>query len=216
MRQMTVCVVVVLGVLLAADARAQDDQPAPPGGHRVRHARLPVRASARRRSASAATGCSRGPTATGTASSTDQLTLGQKDFNAPGFAADVGLRGRPPRRRRRRRRLQPVDETESEYRDFVDNNRLPITQTTRLRTIGHHRQRQVRAGRARARGEPAGLGAAAHRALRGRRRRRSALRSRAVRRLHRLPGQLGLPAARSRRRAGRRWRRRSRAWTSGC
>ena len=65
----------------------------------------------------------------------DQLTLGQKDFNAPGFAADVSL----PISRRAETVIGfdfNQSKTESEYRDFVDNNRLPINQTTRLQTLG--------------------------------------------------------------------------------
>ena len=64
---------------------------------------------------------------------TRELSLDKKDFNAPGFAADVGL---PIGRRAEA--VVGVDfnqtTTGSEYRNFVDNNRLPITQTTRLRT----------------------------------------------------------------------------------
>lgn len=65
---------------------------------------------------------------------TDHLTLKQKDFNAPGFGFDVNV---PVTSRvdvqfafdiSRSRKL-------SEYRDFVDNNRLPIEQTTTLREV---------------------------------------------------------------------------------
>jgi opacity protein-like surface antigen len=65
---------------------------------------------------------------------TDQLTLGRKDFNAPG----VGVDGNIPLTPRldvqvsfdfsRSSRL-------SEYRDWLDNNRLPIEQTTSLREM---------------------------------------------------------------------------------
>jgi hypothetical protein len=63
---------------------------------------------------------------------TDQLTVDRKDFNAPGVAADLGFIIAP--------RIDAVfgvefNQTEkvSEYRRFVDNNRLPINQTTELR-----------------------------------------------------------------------------------
>jgi len=65
---------------------------------------------------------------------TDQLTLERKDFNAPG----IGVDGNIPLTRRidvqisfdfsRSNRL-------SEYRDWLDNNRLPIEQTTSLNEI---------------------------------------------------------------------------------
>ena len=62
----------------------------------------------------------------------DQLTLDKKDFNSPAFATDVAVMLTP--------RLDVVGGFEfsqasrpSEYRDLVDNNRLPIEQTTRLR-----------------------------------------------------------------------------------
>ena len=64
---------------------------------------------------------------------TDQLTLESADFNAPGVGIDVGV---------------PLNErieiqfafdfnrssTPSEYRHYVDNNRLPIEQVTTLRS----------------------------------------------------------------------------------
>ena len=63
---------------------------------------------------------------------TDQLTVEPKDFNAPGIAGDVGFSVTP--------RVDAVLGVEfsqaqkpSEYRRLVDNNRLPINQTTRLR-----------------------------------------------------------------------------------
>ena len=63
---------------------------------------------------------------------TDQLTVETKDFNAPAIAADLGFVVTP--------RIDAVAGMEfsqakkvSEYRRFVDNNRLPINQTTRLR-----------------------------------------------------------------------------------
>jgi len=63
---------------------------------------------------------------------TDQLTLESRDFNAPAFGTDVGITIAP--------RLDLVigfdysqSTTKSEYRRFVDNNRLPIEQRTLLR-----------------------------------------------------------------------------------
>lgn len=65
---------------------------------------------------------------------TDQLTINHKDFNAPGFAADVGISITP-----KAEAVIGVEfsnaSTASEYRRFVDNNRLPIQQNTRLRTV---------------------------------------------------------------------------------
>lgn len=64
----------------------------------------------------------------------DQLTVSRKDFNAPAmiFEVDVPVKGR----------LSAVAGFEfngssknSEYRNFLDNNRLPITQTTALREL---------------------------------------------------------------------------------
>jgi len=64
----------------------------------------------------------------------DQLTITRTDFNAPGIAANVGF-GMSPR-------VDAVFDVEftqstagSEYRNFVDNNRQPITQTTRLSQV---------------------------------------------------------------------------------
>jgi hypothetical protein len=64
---------------------------------------------------------------------TKQLTLEKDDFNAPAFAADVAFSVSS--------RLQVEGglevtrlERASEYRDFVDNNLLPIAQTTALNT----------------------------------------------------------------------------------
>jgi hypothetical protein len=63
---------------------------------------------------------------------TDQLTLERKNFNGPGIGTDVGLTLKP--------RLDLMigfdysqSTTASEYRRYVDNNRLPIEQTTQLR-----------------------------------------------------------------------------------
>lgn len=62
---------------------------------------------------------------------TDQLTLQRSDFNAPGFAVDVGISVTD-----RVEAVVGVDvsrmSASSEYRRFVDNNRQPINQTTRL------------------------------------------------------------------------------------
>jgi hypothetical protein len=65
---------------------------------------------------------------------TNHLTLNQKDFNAPGFGLDVSVPVTP------RIDVQFAfdisrSSTLSEYRDFVDNNRLPIEQTTTLREV---------------------------------------------------------------------------------
>ena len=63
---------------------------------------------------------------------TDQLTLENGDFNAPAVTFELGFLVTP-----RLDIVAGVDissaSTTSEYRDFVDNNRLPITQSTRLR-----------------------------------------------------------------------------------
>jgi hypothetical protein len=62
---------------------------------------------------------------------TDQLTLQRNDFNAPGFAVDVGISVTD-----RLEAVVGVDvsrmSASSEYRRFVDNNRQPINQTTQL------------------------------------------------------------------------------------
>jgi hypothetical protein len=62
---------------------------------------------------------------------TDQLTIEDGAFSAPAITFEVGFLVTP--------RLDIVagfdlsgSSTRSEYRDFVDNNRLPITQTTEL------------------------------------------------------------------------------------
>ncbi len=65
---------------------------------------------------------------------TEQLTLDKSDFNAPGIGADLTLA------------LTPRVDTQigfswnrtsapSEYRDFVDNDFLPIEQSTSLKTV---------------------------------------------------------------------------------
>ena len=133
MRQARVCVIVVIGLFVAAEARAQDTRPAP-------QAPAPDFGSpdfyfGKPRGSVGF----RGNWLFSRANSdwysfvSDQLTLGKKDFNAPGFAADVGFAVS-----RRADVVAAVEfnqaKTDSEYRDFVDNNRLPINQTTRLRT----------------------------------------------------------------------------------
>lgn len=62
----------------------------------------------------------------------EHLTIDRKDFNAPSIGVDVEVAITP--------RVSAVGgfdfsqtTTASEYRDFLDNQRLPITQTTRLR-----------------------------------------------------------------------------------
>lgn len=64
----------------------------------------------------------------------DQFTIDSGDFSAPGIAVDVGFAVAP--------RADAVFGFEysgksrvSEYRDFVDNNRLPITQESSLRQV---------------------------------------------------------------------------------
>jgi hypothetical protein len=65
---------------------------------------------------------------------TDHLTIESEDFNAPGIGVDVAVAVTP--------RLDVqfgLDfsraQVVSEYRDFVDNDRLPISQVTRLREL---------------------------------------------------------------------------------
>lgn len=65
---------------------------------------------------------------------TRHLTLEPDDFDAAGIGVDVGVAVTP------RVEVQfgldySSAATPSEYRDFVDNNRLPISQTTRLREV---------------------------------------------------------------------------------
>jgi len=63
---------------------------------------------------------------------TEQLTVERGDFNGPELAFDVGFTVKP-----RVDIVAGVDvsnaSTSSEYRNFVDNNRLPIEQKTELR-----------------------------------------------------------------------------------
>jgi hypothetical protein len=64
----------------------------------------------------------------------EHLTLERKDFNAPAFGIDVDLSVTP-----RASAVIGFDfsktSKDSEYRDFVDNQRLPITQTTSLQEM---------------------------------------------------------------------------------
>jgi hypothetical protein len=64
----------------------------------------------------------------------DQLTIERRDFNAPGIAGNIGF---PVSRR-----IDAVFDVEftrssidSQYRNFVDNNRQPINQTTKLSQV---------------------------------------------------------------------------------
>jgi len=63
-----------------------------------------------------------------------QLTVDRKDFNAPSLGLDLDLQVTP-----RVTAMAGLDfsrsTTASEYRNFVDNNRLPIEQTTELREV---------------------------------------------------------------------------------
>lgn len=65
---------------------------------------------------------------------TDQLTLDIKDFNAPALGGEVGIAIGS-----RLEALAGVElsksSTSSEYRRFVDNNNLPITQETSLQNV---------------------------------------------------------------------------------
>jgi opacity protein-like surface antigen len=65
----------------------------------------------------------------------DQLTVDGGDFNAPAMGGEVGVSITP--------RLDAVagvdtsrSQTSSEYRDFIGSDALPISQTTKLRTVG--------------------------------------------------------------------------------
>ena len=65
---------------------------------------------------------------------TDLLTVESQDFNAPGFGLDFNV---PVTSRIEAQASFDFSRssTLSEYRDFVDNNRLPIQQTTSLREL---------------------------------------------------------------------------------
>jgi hypothetical protein len=65
---------------------------------------------------------------------TDQLTIEDSDFNGPAFGAEVGIAVSS--------RIEVVggvevskSQTPSEYRAFVDNNNLPITQETEVQNV---------------------------------------------------------------------------------
>lgn len=64
----------------------------------------------------------------------NQLTIDERDFDAPAIGADLAIAVHP--------RVDAVfgidfsrTQTASEYRDYVDSNRLPITQDTRLTQV---------------------------------------------------------------------------------
>ena len=65
---------------------------------------------------------------------TDQLTIDGGDFNAPAVGGEIGIVITP-----RLEALAGIEmnssRTPSEYRRFVDNNNLPITQETKLKTV---------------------------------------------------------------------------------
>lgn len=65
---------------------------------------------------------------------TNLLTLNHRDFNAPGFGLDVNV---PLTSRVDVQVAFDISRSQklSEYRDLVDNNRLPIEQTTTLREV---------------------------------------------------------------------------------
>jgi len=65
---------------------------------------------------------------------TNQLTVEPADFNAPGIGFDAGF-AITPRVEAQFGLDFSSSQVTSEYRNFVDNNRLPITQETRLREV---------------------------------------------------------------------------------
>jgi len=65
---------------------------------------------------------------------TNQLTVDPADFNAPGIGFDAGF-AITPRVEAQFGLDFSSSQVTSEYRNFVDNNRLPITQETRLREV---------------------------------------------------------------------------------
>lgn len=65
---------------------------------------------------------------------TDELTLSRKDFNAPTFGTDVSILVAPHVDAVFSLDVSQAKAT-SEYRRLVDNNRMPITQDTRLRQL---------------------------------------------------------------------------------
>src|SRR5690349_22510012 len=121
MRQRTVWVVVALCLGLAADARAQGGRQSPApvddfGSADFLFGRPHATVGVRGNWLFARAGSDWFTFVT------KQLTLDQKDFNAPGFATDVGIP-----LGRRTEAVVGVDfnqkSTGSEYRDFVDNQR---------------------------------------------------------------------------------------------
>lgn len=64
----------------------------------------------------------------------DQFTINSGDFNAPGIAVDLGVAVGPRADVLFGFEYSGASRT-SEYRDFVDNNRLPITQESSLRQV---------------------------------------------------------------------------------
>ena len=135
MRQMTVCLVLVVSLFAAAEARAQDSWP-PPSPPPLTDFGTADFFFGRPK----ATVGVRGNWLFARAKSdwysfvTDQLLVDKKDFNAPGIATDVGFAVS-----RRAEAVVGVEfnqaKKDSEYRNFVDNNRLPINQSTRLNVV---------------------------------------------------------------------------------
>ena len=112
------------------------------------------------------------------------LTVDRKDFNAPAIGVDVEAAITP--------RLSAVvgfdfarTSKNSEYRDFVDNQRLPITQTTRLTRDEYQRQSEVRRHTSRTRDQQPRVDSGGCHAVRRRRCWYPEVRVSAVRRLHR-------------------------------
>jgi len=64
----------------------------------------------------------------------EHLTVEPDDFSVPGFGVDVSV-ALTPRVEAQFGFDYSSARVSSEYRDFVDNNRLPITQITRLRAV---------------------------------------------------------------------------------
>jgi hypothetical protein len=64
----------------------------------------------------------------------NQLTVAKRDFSAVAFATDVDV-ALTPRTSMRFGFAISQSNTPSEFRDFVDNNRLPIQQTTEFRRV---------------------------------------------------------------------------------
>ena len=131
-----------------------------------------------------AAGCSRARRAILQSFIQRTFTVDRKDFNAPAIGMDVEFWLTPRTEHRRRLRLV-AGEQEFGYRDFVDNQRLPITQIDEAARAEPQRQRQVRAHAARTRNQQSGMDSGCRHALRRRGSRPAALRVAAIRRLHR-------------------------------